>query len=164
MTFGLRNRHQPKAKLFAAVACVLLVGACQSSTPAPAPTTRDTRDVPPVQPALKARPKPEIARVAPEPERIYPDPDALKGISARDVIEAIGQPEFVRKDQPAEIWQYRGSACTLDVFLYQSVTGAAYKVDYIETRTQPNGPTSNRDCLVSILKERDASKTTVPTS
>lgn len=76
------------------------------------------------------------------------------------MIQSIGKPDFVRKDRPAEIWQYRGSLCTLDIFLFQNGAGAPYQVDYIETRAKLKGPTSNSACLTSILKERDPQNTT----
>ena len=133
----------------------LFLGACQSS----APSSLESTVVQEPRPVADPKPQVEIARAAPVPERTYPDPATLKGASASDVVGAIGRPEFIRKDQPAEIWQYRGTDCTLDIFLYQSVTGAPLKVDYIETRPRPDGPTSNKACLASILKERDAAKT-----
>jgi len=158
------NNHASKAGIVVVLSLGLFVGGCQSSAPktTPAPLEVESRQHTP--PAAKARPGPEVARAALEPERIYPDPESLKGISANGVVGTIGKPEFIRKDQPAEIWQYRGTACTLDIFLYQSVTGAPYKVEYIETRAQTNGPTSNKDCLASILKERDAAETVKSTS
>jgi hypothetical protein len=149
-------------KGFALLGLALTLGACQLVS---APKSPEVVKAAPAKPAPKAKKKVvEVARIAPEPERVYPDPASLKGTSARNVVDTIGKPGFIRKDQPAEIWQYRGATCTLDVFLYQSVTGAPYKVDYIETRSDDEGPTSNKECLVSILKEREAAKTAVPTS
>lgn len=132
---------------------------CQLGKPA------ETGETPPPQqvkttaaPAAKDRTvskQTEAARRIPEPERIYPDPDALMGSPAADVARTIGEPMFIRKDHPAEIWQYRGETCTLDIFLYQDVTGEPHRVDHIETRSQPGGPATNRDCLKSILIERE---------
>jgi hypothetical protein len=45
-------------------------------------------------------------------------PDALLGAPAERVLAALGQPEVQRRERPAEIWQYRGRGCVLDVFLY----------------------------------------------
>jgi len=133
----------------------LALGACQSSRPPAAPVELESKTKHEAPPVEKARPVAKIARAAPKPKRIYPDPDGLKGVAARDLIGVIGKPEFIRKDRPAEIWQYRGAACTLDIFLYQNVTGEPYRVDYIETRAHAGGPTSNRACLTSILKARE---------
>jgi len=100
--------------------------------------------------------KTEVARAVAKPERIYPEPASLQGLSGGGVINALGQPEFIRRDQPAKIWQYRGTACTLDVFLYQEAAGQPYAVNYIEARTKQGAALSHKDCIVSILKEREA--------
>ncbi|MGE5477649.1 MAG: hypothetical protein ACM3Q1_13400 [Bacteroidales bacterium] len=48
------------------------------------------------------------------------DPSRLKGLSPLQVRAVLGKPMFTRRDAPAEIWQYRGRACTIDLFLYDS--------------------------------------------
>ena len=159
MALNTVSPHVSKISLFIVLLTGLFLGACQSSAPSSAPPPLKSPSAQDSRLVAEIKPKTEIARTAPEPERVYPDPATLKGAYASDLVGAIGKPEFIRKDQPAEIWQYRGTDCTLDIFLYQSVTGAPFKVDYIETRAQPDGPTSNKACLASILKERDAAKT-----
>jgi len=164
MALKTMSPHASKVGLFVMLPLGLLLGACQSSAPGVAPAPLESTTAQDPQPIPEVKPRTEIARATPEPERIYPDPATLKGASASDVVGIIGNPEFIRKDQPAEIWQYRGTDCTLDIFLYQSVSGAPFKVDYIETRARPNGPTTNKTCLASILKEREAAKTARSTS
>ncbi|MBF0563014.1 MAG: hypothetical protein HQL37_13570 [Alphaproteobacteria bacterium] len=60
----------------------------------------------------------------------------------------MGKPALLRKEPPAEIWQYRGQGCIADVFLYEE--GAALRVNLVEVRpiggTQVPAPT----CLGSI--------------
>jgi len=46
------------------------------------------------------------------------EPARLKGLTTVQITSALGRPGFTRRDAPAEIWQYRGRACTLDLFLY----------------------------------------------
>lgn len=139
------------------------LSACQSSTPAD--TLPNVEKAPAVQntsttaaPTSDTR-QPDVtietARIPPEPERVYPDPAVLAGAGVADVINLLGEPGFIRRDHPAEIWQYRGQSCTLDIFLYQAITGIPHKVDYIEARPKSGEPTSNKDCLVSILKDRE---------
>ncbi|MGE5516411.1 MAG: hypothetical protein ACM31D_11395 [Bacteroidota bacterium] len=60
------------------------------------------------------------------------DPSRLKGLSPLQVRAVLGKPMFTRRDAPAEIWQYRGRACTIDLFLYddngkQTVTHVAVR-------------------------------------
>lgn len=48
---------------------------------------------------------------------------ALDNMSQSQIIERLGQPDFTRSDPPAEIWQYRGVSCVLDLFLYPEGSG-----------------------------------------
>jgi hypothetical protein len=150
----------------------LSLTACQSSKPQPAsqvaqdistPRTSVTTAVP-APPVHKAKPIIETARLPQKPERVYPEPDSLTGVGISQVFGILGEPEFIRKDHPAEIWQYRGQHCTLDIFLYQATTGIPHKVDYIETRPKPGGPSSNKNCLISILKGREKERGITPES
>ncbi len=50
-------------------------------------------------------------------------PSRLKGMNTAQVRALLGNPNFRRRDAPAEIWEYRGHACTLDLFLYDHPTG-----------------------------------------
>jgi hypothetical protein len=71
----------------------------------------------------------------------------LKGLSAMQVKAALGTPEFRRRDAPAEIWQYRTRACTLDVFLYDETAGQT--VAHYAVRTQSG--VNDRDCVEELL-------------
>ncbi len=150
----------------------VLLAACQSSAPQKAPlNVPQTKTAAPsivaaerVLTAPKIQPAVRLASKQREPARVYSDPKILMGRGAANLIDVIGAPEFIRKDHPAEIWQYRGSKCTLDIFLYQVTVGVPHKVDYIETRANNDGPSSNKECLISILKERDTAPVSQPNS
>ncbi len=47
-----------------------------------------------------------------------PPPGDLTGLQASELQRLFGTPELVRKDYPAEVWQYRSPNCVLDVYLY----------------------------------------------
>lgn len=77
------------------------------------------------------------------------DPKTLVGLTGGEVSGLLGRPGFVRRDAPAEIWQYRGSDCVLDVFLYTEAGGI--KVKHVELRPrQPARPTSPT-CFAGLL-------------
>jgi hypothetical protein len=40
-------------------------------------------------------------------------------MTAAALAAKLGEPDFKRQEESAQIWQYRGEACVLDVFLYQ---------------------------------------------
>lgn len=60
------------------------------------------------------------------------DPSRLKGLSPTQIRSVLGKPVFTRRDAPAEIWQYRSRACTLDLFLYDE--GGSQTVAYYAVR------------------------------
>ena len=64
--------------------------------------------------AIAAAPAPMLQRPALEVAQLA----SLKTLSTQDLIDRLGQPDFTRRDPPAEIWQYRSSTCVLNVFLY----------------------------------------------
>jgi hypothetical protein len=60
----------------------------------------------------------------------------LRSLTGQDLIARIGTPDFVRRDPPAEIWQYRNATCVLDVFLFQEEGGT--RVAYLASRDRQN--------------------------
>jgi len=87
----------------------------------------------------------------PEP-LINDDPNQLLGLDKLRLDRLLGQPALVRREAPAEIWQYETENCVLDVFLYESA-GVA-RVTYIEARDKDAELLNPRSCLNSLLKAR----------
>jgi len=107
-------------------------------------------------PEVAALPPPEPAPPPPPPEPVIDDdPDRLIGLSRADVRELLGTPALVRREAPAEIWQYLGGACVFDVFLYE--TSETPRVDYVEARDDDGRPIEARACLNGLLRARLAS-------
>jgi len=76
--------------------------------------------------------------------------ERLKGLSSTQVEGALGAPSFRRRDPPAEVWQYRTGACTLDLFLYES--GAERVVAHYAVRNPGGGPViTDGACLDAVL-------------
>ena len=61
-----------------------------------------------------------------------PAPPPLTGLSAKEVVALLGEPDFRRAEPPAELWQYRSADCVLDLFFYSDAAGA--RVVRAETR------------------------------
>jgi hypothetical protein len=58
----------------------------------------------------------------------------------------LGEPSLVRRDPPAEIWQFHDRHCILDVFLYARPGGLA--VAHVEARQPKSTAAANpRECL-----------------
>ncbi len=72
------------------------------------------------------------------------------GYSEAGLEGLFGAPTFLRRDPPAELWQYHTDACVLDLFLYEDVAGS-YLVDHIEFRETGHSASEKEDCLREII-------------
>jgi hypothetical protein len=92
------------------------------------------------------------------------DPARMVGLDGVALERLLGEPALVRRDAPAEIWQYRGADCVLDLFLYQEANGQEAsgpeaggpgadrpRVLYLEARTGAAEPAPTEGCIGSLL-------------
>jgi len=86
------------------------------------------------------------------------DPNRLKGLNPLQVRSVLGKPVFTRRDAPAEIWQYRGRACTLDLFLYDEAGGQT--VAHYAVRSQQQ-QVNESQCLGELVGDQAKA---IPTS
>ncbi len=61
----------------------------------------------------------------------------LIGRDESGVRLALGEPRRVRKEDSAQVWQYDGGSCVLDLFLYPE--GAKHLVVHLEARDVVSG-------------------------
>jgi hypothetical protein len=47
-----------------------------------------------------------------------PEAGDLLGLDETALKHWFGAPSFIRRDYPAEVWQYRAKACVLELYLY----------------------------------------------
>ncbi len=116
-----------------------VAGRAASVQPAPLPgaVTLAALGVPP---RAAVRPRDPV-RVRQSAELIGLDSDALEA--------ALGVPAMLRHDAPAEVWQYRSTACVLSVFLYAE--GARWRVTYVDIGSPRGGsPVPAADCFASL--------------
>ncbi|HIN20574.1 MAG TPA: hypothetical protein EYM71_01745 [Rhodospirillales bacterium] len=83
----------------------------------------------------------------------------LAGMPLDQVIGLLGPPRFKRRDNPAEIWQYRNKACALGLFLYRVENGAGFRVRHFETRMRGLGrggkKITGKACFTGLLQEHE---------
>lgn len=77
------------------------------------------------------------------------DPDELLGLKAGAIEAKLGTPALLRRDGPAQIWQYRGSGCIVDVFLYRTAAQDD-EVTYVDLRGPKAEAGQGPVCLGSI--------------
>ena len=95
---------------------------------------------------------PAVPMVAP----INDDPGRLLGLDQGALRTLLGNPRFVRRDDPARMWRYRHASCVLDLFLYAEPGDAAksFKVRHVEARAPGAKAASTRSCLRALLSDR----------
>ena len=116
-------------------------------TPAPVPAPESLPDLA-MSPDVRGR------DIVPGPGRA-PAPRTLLGLEHHQVMALLGEPSFKRRDDPAQVWQYRDSICILDVFLYRPQGGGAYRVTHVEVRGHGVIKVSDEDCFLRLLKPGD---------
>ena len=142
----------------AVILAALELSACGlTETPPPAPGT--TTPPPSVSPPA-LRPGPVLAaKLRSAPKREYPALSTLAGMTLDQVIGLLGPPRFKRRDNSAEIWQYRNKACALDLFLYRVGNGAGFRVRHFETRMRGLGrggkKITGKACFTGLLQEHE---------
>lgn len=154
------------------LAVAFLAASCTPTTPSPdGPPEATTGIAPQQQPSsahtentLSAPPtadksidapsetRPQTA-TRPPPEPINA-PHRLAGFSGEALGELLGPPLFKRHDAPAEVWQYGGADCLLDVFLYRDENAGDLTVAHSEARTRDGTGMERRNCLTSLIKKR----------
>ena len=126
----------------ALIGAMLLVSACQS------PASYDRTHPSESDPASKASAQPAAPILS-------DDPSSFIGLGDAELSRALGQPKQVRKDDPAEIWQYSGADCVVDFYLYAGDTGGL-AVAYMEARNQAAESTPADRCVRSLMQSVSA--------
>jgi hypothetical protein len=93
---------------------------------------------------------PEVI-VIPEPPIIVPSQQSLMGTGPDSLTRIFGEPSFVRRDPPAQLWQYKTTACIMDLYLYEN-TSQLYALSHLEIRTTNFAYDNYEDCARQILR------------
>ena len=149
-------------KLCGLLIAASVLSACQttgSGSTATAPNVTAPKPVAAeVVPAEAATPAPQTAARPPQPVVTAPpindNPNQLMGLDRDSLAALLGQPTLVRREKPAEIWQYVTADCVFDVVLYDN--GPAYRVTYLEARNAAADRLEARPCLNQVLRNRMA--------
>lgn len=100
----------------------------------------------PVEPWWDEEPPADLAAV---PADLGKDPGKLRGLSSPLLLAALGAPNFRRRDRDAEIWQYYGDGCVLDLFLYAE--DGQSRVAHYAVRSRLPDEAVPAGCLAAII-------------
>lgn len=76
----------------------------------------------------------------------------LTGLEASSLRSLLGAPGLVRKDPPAEVWQYRSPSCVLDIYLYPD--GDKLTVAHAEARAPKAGGDPLLACIAQFAQAK----------
>ena len=132
-------------------------GQVTPSTPEKAAKPAPTSPNPAPKPSANQAPR-QSATLAPEPAEptapeipVNDDPAQFMNVGDSDLRDVLGDPALIRRDGAAEVWQFRGDDCTLDLFLYPA-EGGALAVKHVELRGE--APDERRACLARMIRAR----------
>lgn len=158
MPFGFRSSFSPVWQAIACLGLFAVVGCSSEPTLKEAPSSRFIQARPEVpvpaerQEARTEKPVETAKVIEKKPERSFPEPSILKDLSAAKVTSLLGQPGFKRLDEPAEIWQYKGEDCTVNLYLYETLDQAERTVAHYEIRFDADKNLTPKNCFVSVIK------------
>ena len=131
-------------RLSAGLAACLLLAACA------APNDGPRMDIAaPAAPASDEIPVSNAAPTTPDRAAIKTDPSRLKGMNADAIRALMGDPDFLRRERPAEVWQYYGRGCVLDLFLYGE--NGVGRVAHVDLRARGETREPDPRCLSSLF-------------
>jgi hypothetical protein len=139
MRFGQIGRGE--FRWIALMGAMLLVSACQ--TPAS------------LEKSASSGTETKKASAQPAAPILSDDPSSFIGLGDAELSRTLGQPKQVRKDEPAEIWQYSGADCVVDFYLYAGDAGGL-AVAYMEARNQAAESTPADRCVQSLMQSVSA--------
>ncbi|MDE0333949.1 MAG: hypothetical protein OXI64_03245 [Defluviicoccus sp.] len=84
--------------------------------------------------------------------RLEIGPDRVLDLDGRAVEALLGEPDFVRRENPMELWRYRHERCAVALFLYAEEADGrgALRVRHVEAWAPGEEQTSPRACLSAI--------------
>jgi hypothetical protein len=139
------------AILFAVNACQAPGDVSESAAPKDTATAAGAADEAAAAAATHTESRPPAVALRPAPP-IDDDPSHFIGLGPDGLEGRLGRPDLLRREPPAEVWQYRHAACILDLFLYDEDGGK--KVVYLEARDLQALEVESRDCLRKLLTAR----------
>lgn len=125
----------------------LILSVALAACSAPAPTPPPAALAPSAAAEPPTPPEPVPVPAEPAAARI-PELPVLTGMGPAELVALLGEPDFRRREPPAELWQYRSADCVLDVFLYGD-TGR-YHVVRSETRDRHVLPPLVASCTAAF--------------
>lgn len=122
---------------------VAVLGLCLLPVACGAPQTMQTQD-------------PQSAYIMPgvphrAPIKVVPKEEELKSRPPAAISALLGEPTYIRREQPAEVWQFVTGRCVLDITFYPDRNSPEARLSsWIESRDMSGRRIAVPDCLKSF--------------
>lgn len=83
-----------------------------------------------------------------------PKPGAIINHPGATVRSLLGAPALRRREPPAEVWQYSGAGCVLDITFYPAKDGGPARAAYLESRSLDGATMEPSACLNGMAPPR----------
>ena len=105
--------------------------------------------------AAAQSPAPPVENTAEEEASLDIGPDRVLGLDRRAVETLLGEPDFVRRENPMELWRYRHKGCAVVLFLYAEEPNrlGPLRVRHIEAWAPGDEQISPRACLSALARK-----------
>jgi len=95
----------------------------------------------------------EIA-VEPVPESLPSHtPGDLIGLEPKEIQGLLGPVSLKRWEGEAQVMQFKGDQCVMDIYFYEAAPGGAFEATYLSARTLNGADVDTASCLTSLLPE-----------
>jgi hypothetical protein len=103
-----------------------------------------------------------VAGCATAPEAPTPEPpspaqpqqaNGLNGMTAQDLVGRFGAPALQIREGSSVKFQFRGSRCVLDAYLYPTGSGGTLRVSHVDARL-PSGADADQSACIAALAGR----------
>lgn len=85
------------------------------------------------------------------PIKVVPKEEELKSRPPAAISSLLGEPTYIRREQPAEVWQFVTGRCVLDITFYPDRTAPENRLSsWIESRDMSGRRMAVPDCLKSF--------------
>lgn len=135
-------------KRFILLSLLCLVAACQSKPQEPSSDLAISSPIESNPPEVAGTDNIETPPQSSTRAQSEVDLKTLLGQDESQLIALLGQPYRVRRDPGLKVWQYDGSRCMVDFYLYQK--DITYRVVYFEARDNNADLIESQQCLSSL--------------
>ncbi len=137
-----------RIKIYASLwVALLLLAGCAAAPEQPLPIAAPAMEQPDPDPVVEV-----VAESQPEAAP-RPNPDDLLGLEPKGIQDLLGPVSLKRWEGTAQVMQFKGGQCVMDIYFYENQPGGAFEAAYLSARTLSGADVDTASCLTSLLPD-----------